>query len=496
MKEKARTYYRKKLESLPNATVRTFERREVEIESIKRVHIVGVCGTAMASLAGLLTEAGYDVSGSDDNFYPPMSTLIESLSLKFYKGYAKHHLEDTNLIIIGNAIHADNSEAAHAREEALLQCSVAEALQIFFMKGKRSLVVSGTHGKTTTTGLLSHIFSFTKKDPSYLIGGAMQSSERSFRLGSGSHFISEGDEYDTAYFDKSPKFLHYRPSSAIMTSVEFDHADIFRDEEDYRLAFRFFSQELSPGSNLFVYGDDPVVASVAASSDARLIRYGLHEANDLTARNIVTTPNGQNFLLIKDGRELGEFFVPLLGDHNLLNTLAACGMSLAEGVSLRDLRQSLKGFPGMKRRQEVCGTVNDIIVIDDFAHHPTEVRETVRAIRRKYPDRRLVAVFEPRSNTSRRKIFEHDYGGSFDEADLAYVACSPALRSDIKDDSIDESSVVRLINERGTAAYFGGEVDSLLKDLTSLLTAGDAVLIMSNGDFGNIHKRLLEALGN
>ena len=494
MRSDAHRYYEAKLLRLPDAGVRAFERPHPGLHNVESVHIVGVCGTAMASLAGLLVAAGYRVSGSDDGFYPPMSTVIEELGIEVFDGFEPRNLDGRGAVVIGNAIHPDNPEAVYAREQGLLQLSVAEALQAFFLDGRRSLVVAGTHGKTTTAGLLAHVLTAAGRAPSYLVGGAPQGSGPSYRLGRGPDFVLEGDEYDTAYFDKAPKFLHYRPYHAILTSVELDHVDIFHDVEEYHRAFRFFAAELPAEGSLFAFGDDPTVAEIARALSARSTLYGLGDQNDLRAENRRQGLEGQSFTLVSDGQALGELRVPLPGEHNLLNTLAVCGLSLELGLELEELRQALASFPGMRRRQEVRGEADGVTVIDDFAHHPTAVRETVRAIRSKYPERRLVAVFQPRSNTSRRKLFEDEYGAAFTDADVAVLAASPFLRSDSEGNRLDAERVVRLIQEHGTEAAYGGEVDSLLATLLRDLQPGDVALIMSNGAFGNLHQRLLDAL--
>lgn len=493
MKKFANDYYLKKLKALPDASVRIFDRPVVDIHQVRKVHIVGVCGTAMGSLAGLFVEAGYAVSGSDTGCYPPMSDLITEIGVKFKEGYSEKNIGNADIVVVGNAIGPQNPEAKYARENNLPTLSLAEALQKFFMQEKRSLVVAGTHGKTTTTGLLVHVLRSAVRNPGYMVGGVMVGHEKSFGVGAGEYFILEGDEYDTAYFDKRPKFLNYRPTSAIVTSVEFDHADIYSDVEEYRQAFAFFSEEVS--DTLVLYGDDPVVRDLAEHTDAQILTYGLTEEVDITAKDIETSEQGQGFTLSMKGNELGRLFVPMSGEHNLLNTLAVCALCLSEGLSLEEIKEGLNTFKGLKRRQEVRGIVNDIIVIDDFAHHPTAVRETIKAIEERYPSRRLIAVFEPRSNTSRSTLFEREYEKSFDHADLVYLSVPPFIaHRDSKDDMMDVEKLAEAITKRGIEAYGLQGADAIVNDFKEKAQLGDVILVMSNGGFEGIHEKLLQSL--
>jgi len=497
MQDAARAYYQEKLKRFSDKERREFKRVPVpSLEAIKRVHLIGVCGTAMGSLAGLLAEAGFSISGSDEACYPPMSDMIKKLGITFKEGYKVEHLKGADLIVVGNTCRPDNVEAQYARENGLAVLSLPEALHLFFVEGRRSLVVAGTHGKTTTTGLLAHVFTEAKLEPTYLVGGIMKNYSHSFSVGSGPHFIVEGDEYDTAYFDKSPKFLHYAPTSAIVTSVEFDHIDIYDDMEDYRQAFRFLLEEIPDEGSVFVWGDSEETRQLGENAKADVIFYGLNSRNDIHALDVTLTPEGQEFALIVKGENLGRFFVTLHGSHNLLNTLAVCGMALEEGVSLSKLRQGLQTFEGMMRRQEIVGGAGGVTVIDDFAHHPTAVRETLKAIRDKFPDRRIVAFFEPRSNTSRRKIFEEEYGKSFDLADEVYLSIPPFRHNDKKEDFLDADKVTATISSRGPRASFYPNADTLLRAALPHLQEGDVVLIMSNGSFDGIHQKLLSDLSS
>jgi len=501
MDKQARSYYDTKLDAFSDKAERVFERVVPDISKIKKVHLVGICGTAMGSLGGLLAAAGYKVSGSDEACYPPMSDLIKELGLEFKEGYKAEHVTGADLVVVGNASKPSNPEAAYAKEQGLPMLSLPEAIRLFFIGGinpKKSLVVAGTHGKTTTTGMLAHVFQHAGTDPSYMVGGVMQNYAQSFRLGKGSHFIIEGDEYDTAYFDKSPKFLHYVPTCAIITSLEFDHIDIYKNMEEYTQAFTFLAEELPPDGALFLCGDDPAVRALASAAECPVYFYGIGERNDITARNITIHAEGQEFDLVMNGEAMGVMELPLSGKHNLQNALAVCGLALQQGISIEDLKAGLRTFRGMKRRQEIIGDVGGVVVIDDFAHHPTAVRETIKAIREKYPDRRLITAFEPRSNTSRRKVFEAEYGRAFDEADVVCLSIPPFRHNDKKEDFIDADHVVALINQKSMdgsikAGHFPN-ADELLSKLVSRLLSGDVVLVMSNGSFDGLNQKLLAAL--
>ncbi len=484
----------KKLTDYPDAHLRVFERPPLP-EAIRDIYLIGISGTGMGTLAGLLKEAGFQVRGSDAAAYPPMSTLLQKLGIPVYEGFDPAHLiPPPDVVIVGNACTPTHPEAAYAREQRLPQLSLPEALRYFFLQHRRPLVVAGTHGKTTTTGLLAHLFEQGGAEPGYFIGGLWRDGRPGYAVGKGKHFILEGDEYDSAYFDKRPKFWHYMPHGAIVTSVEFDHADIYEDEEDYYQAFAHFVSLLPEEGLLVLFGDDARVRSLAAHTRARVMRYGLEEDNDITVREVITTTGGQRFRLIIQERELGTFFLPLSGRHNLLNAMGALGLALDEGIPVERLQEALPLFPGMKRRQEVLAEINGILVIDDFAHHPTAVRETIRAIRMRYPERRLIVLFEPRSNTSRRKRFEAAYAQAFDEADRVFLRVPPLRHNDDPADFIDAFGLAQQITHRGTSASTYSDVHTLLPEVLRVLQPGDVVLIMSNGGFDHIQERLLQAL--
>ncbi len=483
------------IDDLPDASLRQFSRPDVPPPAqIEEVHLIGICGTGMGALAGLFHQAGLDVRGSDDGVYPPMSTHLAERGIPVHDGYAPSHLvPPPDLTVVGNACTPTHPEAAHAREERLPQQSFPEALAHHFLRERRPLVVAGTHGKTTTTGLLVHLLRHAGVDPGFLVGGVMEDTEQSYALGSDAPFVVEGDEYDSAYFDKQPKFLHYRPQSAIVTSLEFDHADIFVDRDDYRGAFEEFVGRLPRDGQLALCGDAPAVRALADHTRAPVRTYGLAPSNDIRAEALTPTGSGLSFTL-RMGRHREEVRLPLPGRHNVQNALAAALLARREGVSPSTIAAGLASFGGMKRRQQVRGRPNDVLVVDDFAHHPTAVAATVEALRAAHPDRRLVAIFEPRSNTSRRTRFEAAYGTAFDAADRVFLKAPPVRHNDDADAMLDPTAVAHTIRDRGVSAEVFEDVDAVLPTLTDTLQPGDVALLMSNGRFGGLPERLPDAL--
>lgn len=486
----------KRLRDFADAHLRIFDRPAPPApDAVKSVHLIGICGAGMGSLAGLLQESGYAVQGSDAHYYPPMSTQIAEAGITLLQGYDARHLDPPpDMTIVGNACTPTHPEASYAREKGLAQLSLPEALAHFFLRERKPLVVAGTHGKTTTAGMLVHVLQRAGRDPGFLVGGLPARSGASCAVGSGPHFVVEGDEYDSAYFDKRPKMMHYRPACAIVTSLEFDHADIYDSWEDYRDAFREFTALVDPEGLLALHGGDPDVLALAEHTRARVATIGL-ENEDIVARNVRAAPGGQSFTLRTHGQERTEVFLPMSGRHNLLNALGVCAIALEEGVTPAQIADGFASFAGMKRRQEVLAEANDVLVVDDFAHHPTAVRETVRAIAERWPDRRIVAVFEPRSNSSRRKIFEEPYGQAFDQADAVFISAPPVRHNDKAADLLDAERVGDILEARGVSATIRPDAERLLPPLLDALEPGDVVLIMSNGSFDGLHDRLIEALG-
>ncbi|HVF68232.1 MAG TPA: UDP-N-acetylmuramate:L-alanyl-gamma-D-glutamyl-meso-diaminopimelate ligase [Pyrinomonadaceae bacterium] len=465
-------------------------------------HLIGICGTAMASLAGMLQARGHRVTGSDENVYPPMSTMLEGLGIPVAQGYSAEHLEDApDCVVIGNALSRGNAEVEETLNRRLVYRSAAEVIREEFIRGRRSLVVAGTHGKTTTTSIATWVMECGGLNPSFLVGGVVQNFGASFRVTDGDYFVIEGDEYDTAYFDKGPKFMHYLPEIAIVGNIEFDHADIYKDLDAIKLAFRRL-MNLVPGNGRLVAGwDSPAVRDVVAEMGdrlhTRLETFGTCDDARWQACDIDYTSGAlTRFKVFREGREWGEFEMPLIGDFNARNCLSVIVAADAWGVPKDKIREALATFQSVKRRMQVRGTERGVTVIDDFAHHPTAVRETLGALRSKYTDGRLVAVFEPRSATSRLAVFQQDYVTAFDRAD--YVVLSTVFARD-KGSSygalLDTDELVREIAaHNGRPALCLDGADAIVEHLAPVLREGDVVAVMSNGGFGGIHDKLLDAL--
>ena len=500
----------KRPEDFPDAHLRVFARPPLPApEAIGDVFLIGVCGKGLGALAELFAASGRRVRGSDAAAYPPMSTRLAACGIEILDGYDAAHLAPSagrpapDLTVVGNAAIPTHVEAAAAREAGLVQASFPEALAHVFLAGRRPVVVAGTHGKTTTTGLLTHVLREAGLDPGFLVGGVMVGDEATAALGTGRHFVVEGDEYDAAYFDKRPKMLLYRPQVAVVTSLEFDHADIYDGPDDYRAAFEAFVALVpAAGGRLVLWGDDPHVRALAAHTAAAVTFYGDGPGCAVTARDARAEAGGQRFRLVAGDAE-ADVFLPLGGAFNRHNALAVAAVALAEGVDVATVAAALGTFRGMARRQEPRGEWGGVLVVDDFAHHPTAVEATIRAVRERWADRfaaggaggRLVAVFEPRSNSSRRKTFEARYGESFDGADRAFLSAPPLRHNDDAADFLDPDAVAAAVTRRGTpAAAFDG-ADALLPDLVAALRPGDVALVMSNGSFDGLVGRLVTALG-
>jgi UDP-N-acetylmuramate: L-alanyl-gamma-D-glutamyl-meso-diaminopimelate ligase len=488
----------RRLEDLPDAPLRLFDRvPPPPADAVRSIYLIGICGKGMGALAELLAKAGYEVSGSDEAAYPPMSTRLADLGVPIHEGYRAENLQvvSPDLVVVGNAAVPTHPEAAYARDEGLPQLSLPEALAYFFLARRTSLVVAGTHGKTTTCGMLAHVLTHAGLDPGYFIGGVTANYQATCGLGVGSHFVVEGDEYDSAYFDKRPKFMHYQPQAAIVTSMEFDHADIYKDWGDYRRAFRAFAGLLPSNGLLVLNGDDAEVRALANYSWARVRFVGFEGGDDdLTARSVRAVEGGQTLEVWHRGERLGELFLPMSGWGNRFDALAVTAVALDEGVPFEIVAEAFRTFKGMKRRQEVLGEVGGVVVVDDFAHHPTAVRVTVEAVQELWPSRRTVAIFEPRSNSSRRKVFEGPYAEALALAGSVFISSPPLRHNDSADDFMDADAVAQGISSRGTPAAAFESADALLSPLLDALQPGDVALIMSNGSFDGLHGKLLDAL--
>jgi len=466
-------------------------------EKIKHIHLMGICGTGMGSLAGMLKEQGYHITGSDQAVYPPMSTFLDKLGIEVKQGYGPENLKvRPDLVIVGNVITQVNPEAQELIRLNLPFLSLPQALARFFLKNKIPMVVTGTHGKTTTSSLLASILDQAGLSPSFMIGGILKGYERNYQLGSGPYFVIEGDEYDTAFFDKGPKFSHYQPYYAVLTSIEFDHADIYPDIKAIQKAFGQFLSILPEDGLLAAYGAEPRIQEIIHLASCPVEMYGIETHWDWHLEDLTTHENGSRFKVYRRGEYWYSFNSPMTGEHNALNFLSLIPVLLQVGLKPEDIARGLAEFQGIHRRQEIKGIRAGVTVIDDFAHHPTAVRETIRAVRSQYQDRRVIAVFEPRTNTSRRNIFQKEYVSSFDGADLILIREAPGLE---KIPEGERFSSVRLVEEliaSGKQARYFPDTDEILKFLSHHLKSGDVVLIMSNGGFDNIHERLLEILGS
>ena len=466
-------------------------------KDIKHIFLSGICGAAMASLAGMLKETGYAVSGSDSAVYPPMSTFLKSLDIPVYEGFSednlKRHVPD--LVVIGNVLSRGNAEVEYVLNQDLRYRSMAETLKEFFIRGRRSIVVAGTHGKTTTTAMLAWMLSAAGREPSFLLGGIAENFQSSFQIGSGPDFVVEGDEYDTAFFDKGPKFLHYLPRIAIVKNIEFDHADIYPDLEAIKLSFRRFIN-IVPGDGLLIAGvDSPAVTELLVDARSRVATYGLDQG-DWKAEKLEAADGGMGFDVVVRGEFWYRFRIPLPGEFNVRNALSAIVAGDELGLSADEMQEALSGFRNVRRRLELRGEVAGIRVYDDFAHHPTAVRETLKAIRAQFPDRRIWAVFEPRSQTSRRSLFEQDFSAALGLADVAIVAPVHRAKGLDPTEVLSPERVVRALEGRGGRAHTFGTTDEILQFLAAEAADGDQVVIMSNGAFDNIHERLLELLNH
>jgi UDP-N-acetylmuramate: L-alanyl-gamma-D-glutamyl-meso-diaminopimelate ligase len=463
---------------------------------IKRIHLIGVCGTAMASLAAMLQAQGFEVTGSDQNIYPPMSTFLDNRGIRFFQGFSEEHLDpDPDLVVVGNAVSRGNPEVERTLNRRLRYASMAEVLKEFFIRGKQSLVVTGTHGKTTTTSLLAWLVERGGMNASFLVGGIAENFGSSFRLGQGNLFIIEGDEYDTSFFDKGPKFLHYLPDWVIFNNCEYDHADIYSDFEAVQLSFRRLLNIIPSHGKLFAGWDDPVVRELSACAFCPVESFGLEGQAQWTAHSIEILPDVMRFEVWREGIFWERFQTSLTGTFNVRNALAAIACADALGIERKVLREALQEFRNVKRRLEIRGVVNGITVFDDFAHHPTAIRETLMAVKARYPDSRLWAIFEPRSATSRRNVFQQEFARCFVPADRVTLCRPFALEKLEASLRLDVEQIVRDLKRQGVSAEWRDSADAIVASVVPQLEKGDKVVIMSNGGFDGIHGKLLGALG-
>jgi UDP-N-acetylmuramate: L-alanyl-gamma-D-glutamyl-meso-diaminopimelate ligase len=464
---------------------------------MKRIHFIGICGTAMATVAAMMKQKGFDVAGSDQDVYPPMSDFLAAEGISALSGYRAEHITgELDLVVVGNAISRGNPELEEVLDRKIRYCSLPEAIREHFLWGARSVVVAGTHGKTTTTSLIGWMLTSGGKDPSVLVGGIARNfgdHGSSYRLGYGREFVIEGDEYDSAFFDKTAKFLKYLPDIAVINNVEFDHADIYEDLRAVSLAFRRLVR-LVPRRGLLLLGADS--AGALALKDAvvsRIETFGLGDDVDWQAHDLESAGAATHFHVRRSGLPFGTFDVPLVGAHNVRNALAAIAVASDVGLSVERIAEGLRSFAGVKRRLELVGIADGVTVYDDFAHHPTAVAETLAGVRGSNPAARVWAVFEPRSASSCRSVFQDDFARAFAAADEVLIA--PVFRSTLSEsERLSVPRLVRDLRDRGQSAREADSVDDIIAGIVRDHRPGDLVVIMSNGGFGGIHRKLLRAL--
>ena len=466
------------------------------LEQIRHVHFVAIAGTGMGSLACMLADRGFQVTGSDLDTYPPMNEQLRNAGIPVTKGFAADHVlrERPDLVVIGNAVRRDNPEARAALDEGLPYVSFPDAVHEFFLRGKHSVVVSGTHGKTTTTSLIGWILAHAGLDPSVLVGGVAENFGTSFRLGAGEHFVIEGDEYDTAFFDKTPKFLHYAARTLVLTSCEFDHGDIYASLDEIIAAFRELVDAVPTDGRIVAALDDEVVRDIVASAPAEVAGYGFTDRALWRASDVTFDGRGTQLTVWRGEERQGRIGVALYGRHNVENALGAVATCIGLGVDPDAVAAALEAFRGVRRRQQIRGEEGGVTVVDDFAHHPTAVRETIAAIRARFPKHTLWAVFEPRTNTSRRRTFEADYAEALSGADRVVVAGVYRADQIPEADRLRPERVVEALCELDVDAAAVPEVDEIVEHLVRGRSGRDVALVMSNGDFGGICGRLLARL--
>lgn len=465
-------------------------------KQLESIHIMGICGTGMAALAGMLKQAGYHVTGSDRQVYPPMSDFLKQIGIEPFEGYSAANLKhNPDLVIVGNVIRADNPEAVALGRSGIPYLSFPQALAELFIQSHTSMVVSGTHGKTTTCSILASALYHAGLDPSFMIGGIVAEFRSNSRNGKGKYFVSEGDEYDTAFFDKGSKFLHYRPQIAIITSIEFDHADIFDDISQIKAAFARFIALLPPDGLIVANHDDPLVAELTAKAPCRVEGYGMARHNDWILKSVVPRDGVSDFTFTHKGK-IRSLTIPLSGKHNCLNALAVTAVLHHIAMEFDTIERCIQKFGGVRRRQEIRGVVDGITVIDDFAHHPTAVKETLSGLKNAHPDKRIVAVFEPRTNSSRRAIFQKDYAEAFSDADLVLLREPVPLATISAEEHFSSAKLANDIRGKTLEAWSFNDTAEILNHLDTILRSGDIVAILSNGGFDNIHERLLQQMRN
>lgn len=464
--------------------------------AVHHVHLLGIGGAAMAPVAGMLKERGFHVTGTDVNVYPPASTLLRSLGISWNEGYREENLSPApDLAVIGNAISRGNAELERILDEKIPYCSMPQLLEEYFIPGHTSIVIAGTHGKTTTTAMTAWIFHRAGRRPDFLVGGvAPNFGDRSYGLGGGSEFIIEGDEYDTAFFDKAPKFLHYHPDELILTSLEFDHADIYADLASIALQFRRLVNLVPRRGRILIWGESGELKEVAAKAFCRVESFGLTPDCDWFAGDLAWHDEATGFRVVNRGREVGRFQIPMAGRHNVMDALAAIAMAHGRGVDADAIGRALATFQSVRKRMEIKDEVDGVLVVEDFAHHPTAIRLTLDAARTRWPGRKIWAAVEPRSNTMRRKIFQDALPDALALADA--ILFGPVNRAQLlsEDERLSPESIAASLRERGRESRAFDSAEAIAEHLISNVAPGDLVLVMSNGGFDGLTGKLLERL--
>jgi UDP-N-acetylmuramate: L-alanyl-gamma-D-glutamyl-meso-diaminopimelate ligase len=464
----------------------------------EHVHLLGIGGAAMAPVAGMLKERGYHVTGSDVNVYPPASTLLRSLGISWHEGYREENLNPMpDLAVIGNAISRGNPELERILDDKIPYCSMPQLLEDYFLPGHTSIVVAGTHGKTTTTAMLAWIFHSAGRRPDFLVGGvAPNFGDRSYGLGGGGEFIIEGDEYDTAFFDKGPKFLHYHPDELILTSLEYDHADIYPDLASIALQFRRLVNLVPRRGRIVMWGGSEDLQQIAAKAFCPVETFGLDAACDWFAGELIWQDSSTSFRVAQRGRKIGQFHLPMAGRHNVLDALAAIALAHGRGIDHEAIARALQKFRSVRKRMEIKGDIDGVLVVEDFAHHPTAIRFTLEAARTRWPKRKIWAAVEPRSNTMRRKIFQDALPEALSLADAALLG--PVNRAQMlgEQERLSPQAIAESLRALGRDGRALESSESIAEFLAAHAAPGDLVLILSNGGFDGLTAKLLEKLNS
>ncbi len=457
---------------------------------IRHIHFLGICGTAMGSVAAALRERGFTVTGSDENVYPPMSTFLEEKGIALTAGYREENLPaEADLIVIGNAMKRGNPEVEAVLNRKLYYLSLPETLKEFFLRGRHNLVVTGTHGKTTTTSLLTWILESAGMEPSYLIGGIPKNLGQGARFRDSKYVVLEGDEYDTAFFDKRSKFVHYMPELVIVNNIEFDHADIFNNLDEIKLSFRRMLNIVPGNGMVLLNADDPNCLDAASTCPAPIVEVGFSANAANQIRDVHYHPEGSEFTLFET-----RFSLPMSGEYNVRNAAMAISAARFYGVPLETIRKAVATFEGVMRRQELRGEARGVKIVDDFGHHPTAIRQALAGLRHQYPGARLWAIFEPRSNTTRRAVFQHQLPQAFEQADGVLFSQVARLEQIPENERLNPERVIADIAATGKPAFYEPDVNGIIARVRPLAREGDVIAVFSNGGFDGIHARLLREL--